>query len=449
MPNQHLDETQPNRREKDPLGETQPSTTPPEGLGDTRPNKVTRERQAGKLVKKQSRNNKPDARRTLPKSSRARPFLAMLSLSLAFVLIVAVSSFLGYRSGQNEYHTVGTMEARIHIDEQYRLGVEDMQAGNLDLARQRFEFIVNIDPNHEAAKERWLEVLTIMNVTATSTARPATITPTPTIDPRPIEELFSHSKSLIAAGDWDGALEFLAALRKADPTYMILEVDGLIYLALRNRGLEKITTRRELEGGLYDFALAEKFAPLDNTANNYRTWARYYLMGNGFWVAYPDTAAYYYGLAASGAPSLRDASGMTAFYRYWASLMQYGDMLAEENWCDAREQYEIAMQAWAEPTAAVTATYAYYQCLALTPSSTPTSIATDTTTATVTMTGFPYTYTPTSTIDSTTTSTSTTTNTPTQTSTPSITTTPETFTPTPTPTPTPEPTSTHTPTPGS
>jgi tetratricopeptide (TPR) repeat protein len=360
-------------------------------------------------------------------------------------MIVAVSGFLGYRSGQKEFHTVGTMEARVSLDEQYRLGVEDMQAGNLDLARQRFEFIVNNDPNYEAAKERWLEVMLVMNKTATSTSLPSTITPTPTIDLRPSEELYSQAKSLIAAGDWEGALDFLAALRKTNPTYMIIEVDGLIYLALRNRGLEKITTRGELEGGLYDFALAEKFAPLDNAANNFRTWARYYLMGNGFWVAYPDTAAYYYGLAASGAPSLRDASGMTAFYRYWASLMQYGDLLAEENWCDASEQYVFAMQAWAEPTAAMTATNAYYECLALTPSSTPTS--TETTTATVTMTGFPYTSTPTSTLDSTTTPTPTMTNTTTQPITPSITTTPATFTPTPTPTP--EPTSTPTPTPGS
>ncbi len=67
-------------------------------------------------------------------------------------------------------------------------------------------------------------------------------------------------------------------------------MDGLIYLCLRNRGIEKILSG-QLESGIYDFTLAEQFGPLDGETENYRNWARLYLLGNAFWGAYPEQAA--------------------------------------------------------------------------------------------------------------------------------------------------------------
>lgn len=395
-------------------------------------------------------------------SKRGRLFLATFSLFLAIFLIASAGGLLGYLSGRSGVSGVETAEARAYFDEQYQLGVEDMEAGRFDLARQRFEYIILKDDTIQAAIDRYIEVIEIISITRTPPPLPATITPTPTIDPRPIEDLYAQAQALLAAGDWDQSLETLAALRLADPTYRIIEVDGLIYIGLRNRGLEKIRSLGELEEGLYDFTLAENFAPLDIEASNFRVWARYYLMGNGFWEAYPDTAAYYYGLAASSAPYLKDSSGMTAFYRYWASLKQYADQFAaEEEWCQASEQYQFVMDAWAEAEAAVVATQVYEQCQAsLIPTSTSTPLFSLTPTGTLTVTLTPssgtptFTFTPGGTITSTATFTPTSTGptntpggtTPTDTSpapTPTNTSSPPTSTNTPTPTPT------QTPTPGS
>jgi hypothetical protein len=340
---------------------------------------------------------------TLPlQSKRGRLFLGTLSLSLALILIAAAGGLWGYLSGRNEVRAVETVESRAYLEEQYRLGVEDLEAGRLDLARQRFEYIMNKDERFQAAIDRYIEVIGILYATAPPPPPPATITPTPTLDLRPIEDLWIQAQALIASEQWDQALETLAAIRQVDPTFKIIEVDGLIYLGLRNRGLDKIRSRGELEEGLFDFTLAENFAPLDVEANNYRTWARYYLMGNGFWEAYPETAAYYYALASSYAPSLKDASGMTAFYRYWSSLKQQAEIYIEtEDWCAASEQYKLVVDAWAENEAVEVATQVYDNCLiAIAPTATPAPTITPTPTGTISITTTPSTntLTPTSTL---------------------------------------------------
>ena len=202
--------------------------------------------------------------------------------------------------------------------------------------------------------------------------------------------------------------------------------------------MDKILNHGELEGGIYDFSLAENFGPLDNEANNYRTWARLYLLGNAFWGAYPEQAAYYYGQVVSAGVSITDASGVSAFYRYWASLAQMGDFSAKEgDWCLASEQYQVALNSWALDQLFPTATYAFEQCLALTPSATPT--------ATLTATFDPLTLTA---LASETIPVGTPTFTPTPTYTPTEGGAPvDTNTPTPTVTPTPTPTDTPTSTP--
>jgi hypothetical protein len=156
----------------------------------------------------------------------------------------------------------------------------------------------------------------------------------------------------------------------------------MLYQALRTRGVEKIKGS-DLEGGIYDLALAERFGPLDGEAQNWRELARLYMYGSAFWEAFPQQAVYYFGQLASAAPGLRDASGWTARERYYASLIHYGDQLARnEDWCAAVSQYELALSMGGSGQVAPTASYAQEQCYTPTPepSSTPTEtlIPTDT-----------------------------------------------------------------------
>jgi hypothetical protein len=57
----------------------------------------------------------------------------------------------------------------------------------------------------------------------------------------------------------------------------------MYYFALRNHGYDLITKEGNLEGGIYHLTLAERFGPLDNTANGLREGARIYITGASFW----------------------------------------------------------------------------------------------------------------------------------------------------------------------
>jgi hypothetical protein len=151
-------------------------------------------------------------------------------------------------------------------------------------------------------------------------------------------------RSHFSLDEWDKVLELVVALRQADPVFRSAQVDGMLYRALRNRGVARITVQGDLEGGIYDLSLAENFGPLDVEAQTFRDLARSYGMGLGFWEVYPEQAAYYFGLVASALPSMHDGNGWTAAERYYASLVHIGDRLAEAGeWCEAQEQYEVAL----------------------------------------------------------------------------------------------------------
>lgn len=316
---------------------------------------------------------------------------ASLAAVLVLLLVTAASGAAGWGSGRAQLGATATVQAGLYMFEQYNLALADMEAGNYELARQRLEFIFVADANFLDVADKWVEVMLVLGQTSvpTSAARPSP-SATPTEDPRPKEELLAAAQALIAIRDWSGAIDTLLALRKADLSYHTADVDGMLYLALRNRGVQNILELGLFEPGLYDFSLAEKFGPLDGQALNYREWARLYLYGNAFWLAYPEEAAYYYGQLVGMAPDLRDSSGLSAFYRYWQSLVHYADQLAaKEDWCAASGQYEVAQGARQDAGIQPTANYAQEQCILLTPSATPSATGTATPTLFISFTPSP------------------------------------------------------------
>ena len=90
----------------------------------------------------------------------------------------------------------------------------------------------------------------------------------------------------------------------------------MLYVALRNRGVEKISKQADLEGGIYDLALAERFGPLDLDARGWREWSQWYIRGASFWEVDWAKSISYFSQVAPIAPNLRDASGWTASDRY-------------------------------------------------------------------------------------------------------------------------------------
>jgi hypothetical protein len=295
--------------------------------------------------------------------------IVSLAVLLGLMLVTVASAATGWSLGVGEFNSTATIESGLYMLDQYNRALDELAADEFSLARQRLEYIFSQNPEFLDVREQLIYVLTITGITPEPTQ--FVLTATPTEDPRPKEDLLASAQSLINTQDWTAAIDTLLALRKADPNYRTAEVDGWLYAALRNRGVVNIIQLGLFEPGLYDFSLAEDFGPLDAEATNYREWARLYLLGNAFWLAYPQDAAYYYGLLTGLAPNLADSSGLTAFYRYWQSLIHYGDQLAAAGeWCGAYEQYQLAQAARQDGALVPTADFAFSECMG--PSDTPT-----------------------------------------------------------------------------
>ena len=265
----------------------------------------------------------------------------------------------------------------LQLDEQFQLGAVALAEGRYDHARQHFEYIVQHDANYPGATEGMAKAILGMSFTATPVP---TLTPTltPTPDMRGVEAIFSNAEQLINAGDWTNALAALDQLRKEDPNYHVAEVDGMYYFALRYNGADKISKIGDLEGGIYFLTLAERFGPLDSTANNLRENARLYIIAASFWEINWEQAANYFGQLATYAPNVWDGtSNMTAGERYRIALMRYGDQLYNDNdACGAYTQYAAALTYGAlDETAAHNSRKAYEICYPPTATPEPTIVA--------------------------------------------------------------------------
>jgi tetratricopeptide (TPR) repeat protein len=289
------------------------------------------------------------------------PLLIIISL-IALLLIAATSAYGGYLSGINERTNFEAIQVAQQVTEQYQLGLQDLEAKRYELARQRFEYVIKLDPNHPGVTEKLAQVLLELNTTATPTLVPTpTLTPTP--DMRGAEELFSHSQILLADEKWTEAIDTLLKLRKDEPDYQTVKVDSMFYVALRNRGVERILREGDLEGGTYDLALAEKFGPLDVEASNMRTWADLYKTGASFWGLDWGQSTFYFGQIIVVAPNLRDNTNMTAAERFRIASIKYGDVLAaNKEWCLAQQQYEAALIFGSNPSIEPTATWVTKKC---------------------------------------------------------------------------------------
>jgi tetratricopeptide (TPR) repeat protein len=269
---------------------------------------------------------------------------------LALILIGAVSAAAGYRSGiEQRKQAEGVLVAQ-SVQEQFQLGILDMEDGRYDMARQRFEYVIQLDPNYPGVTDKLADVLVQINVTATPTLV-LTPTPSPTPDLRGVEELYNTARDHMANQEWDQAVNALLTLRKKDPGFQTVSVDGMLYMAFRNRGTGKILGTCDLEGGIYDLSQAEQFGPLDTDSNSYITWASMYSTGASFWDLDWAQAVYYFAQVGPAFPNLCDGSGLTAGERYRLALVGYGDSFVKlGDWCAAAEQYTAALALSADTT---------------------------------------------------------------------------------------------------
>ena len=276
---------------------------------------------------------------------------------LGVLVIVLIGSALGYGTAMRARKIEAENQRLLQATTQFELGKADQEAGRYEIARKRFEYVLNIYPDFPGIDEKLVEIGLALaqnpgGVVATTPQPVGTpgnvITPVPTKDTRSVSILVNQAEAQLKAKDWDGLYTTLSTIREIDPEYNALNVDGMLYLALRNRGIRQVQAGN-LEPGMYSFSLAKQLAPIDTDAESYRTWARLYLNAGSNWVANWQKAvegfAYLYPLV----PQLRDSSGITVTQRYARALIGYGDTLQlSYDYCGAASSYSQALSIYAE-----------------------------------------------------------------------------------------------------
>lgn len=257
---------------------------------------------------------------------------------LGVLALLALGLLGGYTSGIAQRQKARSQVISGQLMEQYQFALVDIQFGRYEAAKQRLEFIIQNDPGFPGAQDEYARVLVLTTIPTPS----PTPEPTPTPDMRGVEALFETARQLTAAGDWANALNALDGLRKQDPNFHTAEVDGMYYFALRNHGVTLIQSQGDLEGGIYQLTLAERFAPLDSTANGLREGARAYIQAvSYFGINWQQAVELLRGVAA-GWPAMWDGS-MNASQRFRIALMRYGDQLWERgDACGASGIYDEA-----------------------------------------------------------------------------------------------------------
>jgi len=292
---------------------------------------------------------------------------------LIFLLIIGLGVFGGYQSGISIRESAQDSLVNQQLGDQYSRAIVDIQFGNYEAAKQRLEYIIKINPSFPGAMEKLTEVMVLSSIpTATPVVSP---TPELIVDDTNYEGLLAQANQLIAAQQWQNAIVVLDTLRRKDPAFHTVAVDGMYYFALRNLGVDLIQAGN-LEGGIYELTLAERFAPLDNVAHFLRDNARFYITAASFWeLDWKLSAEYFAQLNGSG---IWDGT-MTATERYRIAAMRYGDQLyADGLYCAAYEQYQGAETAGVlDNDVAGRARDAYLACYPPTATPVPTTVATD------------------------------------------------------------------------
>ena len=274
---------------------------------------------------------------------------------MLLLLALVLGGLSGYLVGSRQRQLTQRAAIAERAKEQFDLGVQDLEAGRFELARQRFEYVIHLDPTYPQAPERLAQALVPLRA---GTATPmALATPTPNL--APVEELFTLALAALDRQDWSAAIDTLIGLRAKEATFRAVEVDGMFYNAFRNRGVQRIAEQGLLEEGIYDMSRAERFAPLDRDAGNWRSWAELYLQADSYMGLNWAKAVQYFAEVFAVAPYLRN----DAYLKYALAAQAYGDQLyAAGDPCGAEEQYQQSLAAWLNETLAPTGTKAWHKC---------------------------------------------------------------------------------------
>lgn len=320
-------------------------------------------------TQKLNTNNGPSEKMTVPVSindtqpiatRKPKRWRVVLFGILMVLLLGAAGGGLGYWRGIQDRLNQERQGLLTEAATQYQYGVQQMQAGNYQLARTHFEFVLQIYPDFPGLTESYTQVMVQL---AESGQDQNEVMTTPTVDTRDAEALFNQAAQEVQSKQWTSAMNTLEALRNEDYTYRTLEVDGLYFIALRHFGIEKIVNEGDLEEGLYLLAILKQYAPLDHDSVNYSNWASLYLTGASYWEVDWVQVLNYFSQLYTAFPYMHDGTGWTAADRFMVASERYGDQLVEEGkHCDALDHYQNVLSISGIPDVQEKYDDAYLKC---------------------------------------------------------------------------------------
>lgn len=292
---------------------------------------------------------------TPPKRKRSAWRWVLGSL-IGLIVFAGLGALGGMQAGIAARQEQESLQSAVEAVAQYQLGLADLEEGRCDIARQRFQYVIELNPSYPEAAARLAEAM----LCSAGTAEPPTETAleaTPTPDLRGADQLFVDTQAQLGTQNWDGLLNTLDTLRKNFPEYEQLEVDRMYYIAFRNRGVTRILNEGELEGGIFDLNRAENIGLLDVQATSARQWAIWYVIGQSFWEVSWGQAVTFFQFVAPQAPNLHDGHFFTAQQRLATAQVAYADELIQlalynanlQGWCQADDYLNEAFT-HAQPT---------------------------------------------------------------------------------------------------
>jgi tetratricopeptide (TPR) repeat protein len=262
---------------------------------------------------------------------------------LGMLTIAFIGAFIGYESAINLRQAEQQNRVLVLATTQYELSLQDFAKGNLDNAKRRLEYVIQVYPTYPGAANKLAEVMVAM---AQNNQTPIASTPIPVVeatkDTRGEVAIFAQAQQQLITKDWQNLFNSVNSLRDLDPAYEAIKVDGMYYLALRNVGMTNITSGN-LEQGIYNFSVARQIAPIDLEADGLQRAAEEYIDGGANWGVNWQIAVNNFELLYQNYPFLSDFNGVTSKQRYAESLEGLGDTYeVTYDWCHAKDQYSLS-----------------------------------------------------------------------------------------------------------
>lgn len=293
--------------------------------------------------------------RRKPQRKKGISKILILGIPIALLFVMGIAVTTGYMQGIRIRDDTEVVIVAQALKEQMDTGIDDLLAGHHDLARQRFEYILEKDPNYPGARELLDQTLLALNEPTPTPSPAASPTPTETPDMTSYDGIFGSAQSAFAREEWSTALDLLLILRGSDPYFRVAEVNQLMAISLRNLGMDELL-QSLLEQGIYHITLAERFGPLDGQASSWRNSASFYTFANSYYGLDWKLSTEYFGQICA-------ANIWGACRKYGESALEYAKLLTEEgDVCQAVQFYEIAFSYIINDGVAPTATEVFSLC---------------------------------------------------------------------------------------